>query len=170
MSAEEWRPVKGEPDYEVSSTGRVRCVAVRRYLKPGDIVSSHVGNNGYVSVSLNQWPRTVHRLVCAAFHGDAPPNRREVAHNNGRKTDNRAENLRWASRVENCADVKIHGTENAPKGQAHGRAVLTEEQAKDALRRVRSGETQKAVAQSLGVARTTVNAIACKRNWKHLGA
>lgn len=165
---EEWRPILGHGDFEVSSAGRVRCVAVRRYLKPGDLVSTWSAPSGYAYVSLDRKTRLVHRVLCAAFHGPPPTPKHEAAHNNGKRSDNRPENVRWATRVENCADIKIHGTENPPRGEMQGGSVLTEEQVKAALRRTLAGESHRSVAESFGVARTTISAISGNKTWKHV--
>jgi DNA invertase Pin-like site-specific DNA recombinase len=54
------------------------------------------------------------------------------------------------------------------RGGKHGRAKITEEQARDVLRRIASGETHRSIAKLYGVGRTTVTAIARGNNWAHL--
>lgn len=113
---EEWRPVVGlEGSYEVSNRGKVRSLdrviedrrGVRRRvsgrtLKPGT-------NQGYFCVSLAGHTRSVHQLVLEAFVGPYPSKTHEVCHNNGDKTDNRLENLRYGTRSENTLDMVRHG-------------------------------------------------------------
>jgi len=55
----------------------------------------------------NAW---VHQLVCVAFHGPRPSGIHQVAHIDGRTENNRADNLVWATRKENEAHKKLHGT------------------------------------------------------------
>lgn len=43
----------------------------------------------------------VHRIVATAFHGTAPTEQHVVDHINTNKQDNRPENLRWVTRLEN---------------------------------------------------------------------
>jgi hypothetical protein len=52
---------------------------------------------------------TVHRLVAAAFLGPRPDGMM-ICHWNGDPADNRVENLRYATRVDNALDSLRHGT------------------------------------------------------------
>ncbi len=113
--ADEWRPVPDWPEYEVSRSGQIRRVrpafgaVVGRILKP-----TRNATTGYVSVMLSrpaENKRTdIHRLVAAAFHGPQPSSIHLVAHNDGVRTNNHADNLRWATQRENLSDCRAHGT------------------------------------------------------------
>lgn len=107
-ATEEWREIAGhEGLYTVSSLGRVHSTRSGRYLKPG------TAGRGYATVSLYRGDgidtRTVHRLVAEAFLGPKPL-RLDTCHNNGDLRDNRAANLRYATRNANMRDALIHGT------------------------------------------------------------
>jgi len=73
--------------------------------------------NGYPSVALSQGGVVtklyVHRLVLLAFWGQPLPGE-EACHNNGDRTDNRLENLRWDRHGSNMDDAVAHGTHWAP--------------------------------------------------------
>ena len=114
-------PIKGhEGSYEVSDLGRVRTierrvangVGVRRVS--ARLRRLYVGP-GKVSVNLSRRnkpeTRSVPRLVLEAFIGPCPPGH-EACHNDGNLTNNRLDNLRWDSHIENIADKFRHGTDH----------------------------------------------------------
>jgi hypothetical protein len=168
---EEWRDIpeyKGR--YQASSHGRIRSVAriVRacnlRYWRPSRILSARPVF-GYPTVTVcvggKRKQLLVHRAVCAAFHGPAPSGKRVVAHADGSRTNNRPENLRWATYSENQYDKVAHGRSPLPK-------VIDEATAREIISRLNGGETQKAIAESMGLKRWTVQHIRLGRSWKSL--
>lgn len=49
----------------------------------------------------------VHRIVCTAFHGDAPSDQHVVDHIDTNRQNNRPENLRWLTKLENILNNDI---------------------------------------------------------------
>lgn len=101
---EEWRPVVAyEGLYEVSDWGNVRSL---NYNKTKEIkeLKQIPDKDGYMNVCLHKYgsqlSKRVHRLVADSFIPN-PDNKPCIDHINGKKDDNRVENLRWATVVEN---------------------------------------------------------------------
>lgn len=177
---EEWRPIAGyEGFYEVSSRGRVRSLDRtftrsdgRRQGRRGRILSPTPSGRGYPSVQLRYGVRrAVHVLVCTAFHGLRPGDEYEVAHENGVPTDNRVENLRWATRSENQSDSVRHGTkfshaqgEMAAEGNYNAR-VGWEQVLEIRARWDRGGVTQLALAEQHGLSKSQVHNIVHRKQW-----
>lgn len=133
-SIEEWRDIpEWEGLYQASSLGRIRSVPRTKrhktklgewYEMPlkGRVLRDARGAHGYRVVVLcdlrtGRKPRMfrVHRLVCLTFHANTEA-KLEVAHNDGVKHNNAANNLRWATRAENLADIKVHRGQAASLG------------------------------------------------------
>ena len=101
-----WRHIKGfEEQYLVSDIGQVWSIRRNKLLKP--VIDKY----GYEKVGLYRerkiHTRSVHRLVAQAFIPN-PNNLPTVNHINEDKTDNRVNNLEWASIAHN----DNHGTRN----------------------------------------------------------
>lgn len=177
-----WKPCPSFCNYEASSLGRIRSISrlvqmtqsKRTYIAKvnSKILSPYTNSkHGYYSVTLHQdgkmySGRLVHRIVCEAFYGPCPKGM-EVAHNNGIRTDNRAENLRWCTRKENHKDKCKHGT--SQKGDKHGMAKLTQEQVSEIKRLYKPRSRTHgsfALAKLFNVHRTTIENVVSSRNWK----
>lgn len=111
---EQWRAVASIGGwYAASSLGRVMSLHPGRI---GQVLSTWTDKDGYEHATLTINGRSkriaVHRLVALAFLGAPPTNKHQVAHNDGRPSNNCARNLRWATPKENQADRLLHGTSN----------------------------------------------------------
>lgn len=85
---------------------------------------------------------------------------REAAHRDGNRTNPRADNLKWVTKVENHFHMRAHGTH--PSGERHGNAKLTAEQASEIRSsRVRSGK----LALRYGVSSQQIRDIRAGRRW-----
>lgn len=169
IAAERWLPVVGwEGYYEVSDLGRVRRVAPYHGYPAGRLVAQCRTKSGlYPRVGLSTPEKrctyVVHRLVLEAFVGLRPAGH-EARHTNGDGWDNRLTNLSWSTHAENIGDKQQHGTNS--RGERHGAAKLTDEQAAMVRQRLSRGERQLDIASDLGVNKNVVWRIANGKSWR----
>jgi hypothetical protein len=156
---EVWKICSENTVYQVSNKG-----GVRRDGRPLKLATKF----GYLTVNLYADGKyktyRVHRLVCAAFRGPCPPGH-ECAHNDGDRANNRASNLRWATRLENSGDVLRHGRRQF--GNQINTSRIPEELIPVIISRWKAGENQRAIAKDLGVAAPSINAVVNGRMWSH---
>jgi hypothetical protein len=119
--------------------------------------------SGYGQLSTSVETFTVAVLTCERWHG-ARPRGMEVAHSCGVRACWAGEHLRWATKAENEADKRLHGTSNA--GVRNGKAKLTEEIVAAIRRRyVAGGITQRMLAAEHGLSQGHVSDILNGRKW-----
>lgn len=117
---EEWRPIPEHPGYEASNTGRIRStprsVRCRNGYRtiPGQVIKCFKAKNtGYLQVALSGNRRSAHRLIASTWC-DGYFDGAFVDHLNGKRDDNRPENLQWVTPSENCARPYRNGTRKNP--------------------------------------------------------
>lgn len=100
-----WKPIENYENYSVSTFGQVRNNATGRILKGHDIngkgrLNVSLCKNGIVKEFL------IYRLVAIAFIPN-PEDKPEIDHINNDLSNNKIENLRWATRQENSRNTKV---------------------------------------------------------------
>lgn len=177
---EVWKDVlrcKGE--YEVSSKGRVKSLERISYDKFGNpylilerILKPFTSGGGYQVVNLRGKSRKgkcyVHVLVLEAFVGERPKDLVACHFPNQDPKDNRVENLRWDTVLNNNREQAHPGCDNA--GEKHPNARMTEKQVLKALEMYRSGKhTRNEICQELKQPKTRIDAVLSGSSWSYLG-
>jgi len=93
--------IKDYEDYMIFKDGTVYNCKYKRFLIP------HPSKNGYLRIGLTKYGErkffSIHRLVALHFIPN-PDNKPQVDHINRIRHDNRLENLRWATNIENASN------------------------------------------------------------------
>lgn len=176
------------PSYEVSDGGVVCSVErdlwmvrygepyytkrKRRELKPRII------RGGYAVVRLYRdgdgVDFIVHRLVLTAFVGPCP-NGMECCHNDGDPSNNRLENLRWATPKENGEDKVRHGTTTLGRrgrhynqGSKSAGAKITEDDVREMRRLHALGVGSSELGRRFGISSSNASHIVLGTAWRHV--
>jgi hypothetical protein len=116
--------------------------------------------DGHGKVSVDGVTEYAHRVAFEIANGRKPgPLLRHLC---GRASCCADRHLREGTDAENLADQVAHGTYSPPPhpcGEAHPGAALSDDQVEEALRRLEGGETQTAIARSLGVSQPLISQL-----------
>lgn len=142
-------------------TGRWRSIQPTR--------ADELRPDGYRRVRVQIDGRSVsmpaHRLIWEALVGPIPAGL-ELNHCNGRRGDNRLENLEVVSKSENLThSYRVLGRHRAA-GEQNGRAVLTASQVALIRQRVAAGDAHRAIAADFCVTHRVIGRIARGEAWR----
>lgn len=96
-------------EYDGLTGDWIWLVAPNRRIKVGQPAGCVNKVTGYVAIQINGHPYLAHRLAWVYVYGDYPDGEQPyIDHINGKRADNRIENLRASSHVENGRNKKIN--------------------------------------------------------------
>lgn len=167
------RPVQDFPGYFVGTDGSIWSRRIKGHkagLGPWKRVSAYRRpyGNRYCVVCLRH-PTTskvrclyIHALVLNAFVGLCPAGC-QALHGDNNTANNRLDNLRWGTPLENAADKVQHGTQT--HGERHSTAKLSNADV-DRLFDLRAqGWKQRDIGTALGITQSHVSRILRGKSW-----
>lgn len=173
----EIREIPGFVGYGVDCTGRVFT-----RVKAGGVTGSPPGgaflvdewremrlrttSDGYRCAQLKRNTKNthqrVHRLVLMAFVGEPPPGM-IACHNDGNRSNNAIENLRWGTHSENQRDRIKHGT--SPRGEGSATSKLTWEKVREIRRLAAEGVSVRLICERFGMSNQHTRGIIARKSW-----
>ena len=117
-------------------------------------------HDGYGQIRWNGRQERAHRVVCRLVHGDPPDESLDAAHNCGVRLCCNPHHVRWSTRKENIADMKVHGTVN--RGARNGSVKLCEP---DVIAIRAAAGIQEDIAGRFGVSRRLIGMIKRREVW-----
>ena len=169
---EEWRPIPGYSDMEVSSLGRVRRVYI---LRP-HIISRRGRHRGYLAINLRERPgepnkhRVIHRLVALAFLGEPPTPAHQVNHKDADTMNNDPANLEWVTCAENIRHAwRLRRIKPPPisRGPTNYRTRLTATSVRE-IRQAAGRVSTRDLAKHYSVTRSAIHHVQARRTWAYL--
>lgn len=179
---EEWRDIPSCPGYQVSNLGRVRGKLRiinnngRLFYKKPALCKPQVEKDGYVFVRINPQGKFaikdkegkaktrkyyVHILVAEAFIGPIPFKGAQVDHIDRNRSNNRYDNLRYVTRLENAQNRVL----DIRYGERCNFSKLKKEEVLE-IRKNIEGMSTKELAEKYSVSTNTIRRIIKGESWK----
>jgi len=164
MSVPVWKVCPFNERYEVSDHGFVRNFKTKRVLRMYLV-------DGYFRLTLSCGSKRakknylVNRLVLLTFEGRSDDmTKDQAAHINGKRFDNRLENLTWKDHAGNYEDRLKHGT--VLNGETHPGAKMTKEKVLLMRNMYANGATQGELSERFCLCRSSVSRIVNGHRWR----
>lgn len=173
MTLTNWTAAAGFPDYEVSDTGLLRRAFGGGGRYPSGSLLRGESIKGYRRAHLRREDGAhrvmIHRLVLLSFSGQSKdPERSQVNHKNGKRDDNRLENLEWCTHRENNAHSWRDLGRRGPHGVAIRASHLVDADIVEIRRRHAMGMAVRSLAADYRVSGVTIYSIVKRKTWKHI--
>ncbi len=124
-------------------------------------------HRGYGSVWVDGKARKAHRVSFELSRGPIPHNLK-VLHRCDNPPCVNPDHLFLGTDADNAADRDAKGRAGVLRGESHGRAAITTEQATEVRDLWLFGACGKALAERFGISRSCVERIATGKSWAHL--
>ncbi len=172
FECEEWRPITGFPDYEVSSLGRIKRIKdSKNNRKAGFILKPHTDadySRVYLFGPKGKKRLSIHLIVLNTFLGPSPPGY-EANHKDGKKRNNLLNNLEWVTHPENINHSYALGLNVGKKGETNSQAKLTEDEVGLIRKLVSEGKLfQKDIGTMFDITQSNVSCIKLGKSWGHI--
>lgn len=129
-------------------------------LKPQTLIS------GYQQIGLRKDGKRkfyyVHRLIAEAYLPN-PENKPEINHINGIKSDNRPENLQWATKSENLKHAYENGLRIPVRGDNHSATKIKDSQVIEIFSLREKGLKTVEIAKIMGCSQSYISQILNKK-------
>lgn len=159
---DEYRRLRDYPGYRIYPNGKIYSDLSNKFIR------WHHDTSGYRSVKLyngskaTSWEVKVHVLV-ALLYIPNPYNYPEINHKDGKKDNNKVDNLEWCSRSYN---VRYDLTRRQESGQKH--SPLTEEHVRLVPILLKYGLSIKLISKLYKVGHITIRNIIKGKTWRNL--
>ena len=155
--------------YLVDENGSLYSDYGKRKLSDNSIQNGYIANTLYgKNGRIDNVKR--HIIVAKLFLPKPLSGQTQVNHKNGIKIDNRVCNLEWCSPQENIHHAWATNLSHARHGsEVKEFSKLTEQQVLEIASLLEKNEIMgKDIAEMYNVHKSTISAIKCRKNWKHL--
>lgn len=120
-NSEEWKPITGHQNYEVSNFGNIRNANTDKILK------TRCKKDDRYDIIIDGVSYLVHRLVAQEFiKNNDPKNKDQINHKDGDPSNNHVDNLEWCTQSENNKHASATGL-----NPSQAKAVLQYEMIKE---------------------------------------
>lgn len=163
-------PVSPNDDYMAGEDGQIYSRTRYKGFGKKELtdwypLQGHLSNKGYRAVTLchenKKVTKSVHKLVCLAFHGEPPAPHLQVRHLDGNSENCKPDNLLWGTQEENWVDRKAHG--RGIEGEKHHAAKLTDAEREHLRWAIAKGLcSQRHAARMLGMSQSAIGQIVNK--------
>jgi hypothetical protein len=165
-----YKPIPNFKKYHASNFGNIKTFNWKGSKKEA-IMKPCKNADGYLkTILINDNGRycsiLVHRIIAITFIENIS-NKPHINHINGKKDDNRIENLEWCTHSENISHAFKIGLQSN-KGSKNPFAKLNEQQIIEIRKKFKPRKyTRKMLSIEYGVAETTIKDVIL-RSWKHI--